>query len=190
VVDDDRRDRAAGALPRGLALTVDLVLISVAALIASALLPRSLVLSAAEVPLATRSSGAAWLQMVVVLGLSFLYVVRSWTRRGATVGDRLLRVRRHSHDGSPVTVRGAVLAWVLVVAPPSLATAVGAVAPLAGGAVWIVLLVWYLTLAFTCRSARISGALHDRWTAISVVQRGRSHAPAPVPEGTTRPATP
>ncbi len=108
---------------------------------------------------------------VVNLLISAAYFVYTWTRMRASPGDRLLGLMvLNAADGSPLTTNQALLRWLLLAGPGALGTLAGYDVGV-GAIISILVLVWYVYLAWTTYTDPRRQGFHDRYVQ-SVVVRG------------------
>jgi len=101
------------------------------------------------------------------------YFALSWRARGATLGQRLLGIEVRRNNGAPVGMGAAVVRWVLLLVPVSLASVAISAQSMVGTIVVVLAILWYAVLCLTAaRNARKRG-VHDRIASTIVTKMGR-----------------
>jgi uncharacterized RDD family membrane protein YckC len=120
-------------------------------------------------------TGRFVLQGMVAAAVSVAWFVAGWTR-GATPGMRWCGLRIGG-DGSPGTAGatrlgaiGAVVRWLLLVAPLTACALLTTVLPAPGVALWVLAVAWYVVLAATTARHPAKRGLHDRVSGSRVVR--------------------
>ena len=155
----------AGVVRRVGAFAADLVLVSVLVGATAWLVPRGVLLGPVDLATSlTTRNGWLVLQAVVGWGVNALWFVGGWSRGGATQGQRLLGLQLVDPATGQLglSVPRALLRWGLLVVPTSLATTIGAWAPLTAAFVWALAGVWWAVLLVSTLRAGDGPALHDR----------------------------
>ncbi len=114
--------------------------------------------------------GSLALLAIIDLALSAVYFIYTWTRMRASPGDRLLGLMvLQASDGSPLTTNQATLRWLLLAGPGALAT-LGSYGVGAGVLISLLVLVWYVYLAWTTATDSRRQGFHDKYVGSVVVK--------------------
>jgi len=169
--DDSSRTRCYATVPDRLAaLLLDAVVLTVLAFVAA------LVVSLALGPAVELDGGAesvgdavqtdrgvAVVDALVVAALGALYFAGSWRRSGRTPGQRLLGLQVASATGEGLATGQALVRWLLVAGPFSLAAVLAAAsATLDGPLLPALVAAWYVLLLVTTALQPEHRGLHDR----------------------------
>ncbi|MEI7742384.1 MAG: RDD family protein, partial [Chloroflexota bacterium] len=161
----------AGVLPRLLAYWLDGFLVSIASLLVGLViaavvgLPNLFATDGSS--LAALSSTSALINVVLELGLTFLYFVGFWTSAGrATPGMRLFHIQiGQAADGRALTVSQAALRWVALGTPISAL----AIVPVIGGLSGLISVVWSLVLFVSTATSDSRRGVHDNIAGTALV---------------------
>jgi uncharacterized RDD family membrane protein YckC len=186
--DNSSRTRCYATVPdRLVALLLDLVVLTVLAFLAALVV--SIVLGpAVDIDAGAESvgdavqtdRGVAVVDALIVAALGALYFAGSWRRSGRTPGQRVLGLDVSTATGARPATGQAVVRWLLVAAPFSLAAILAAASAALDGPVLPVLTaVWYLLLLVTTVLSPTGRGLHDR-IAGTAVGKAAVAWPAPV----------
>jgi uncharacterized RDD family membrane protein YckC len=114
---------------------------------------------------------------VAQLAVSFGYLAYGWVMLRATLGMRLLTLRiGDERDGRPVSWNQALVRWLLLGLPATLATFAVYVPSLVGLVLSLIGLLWLLLLLWTMTQSPAKQGLQDRYARTIVVRAPRRPA--------------
>ncbi len=114
--------------------------------------------------------GALGIIAVIDLVLSAAYFIYTWTRMRASPGDRLLGLMvLNAADGAPLTTNQATVRWILLAGPGALAN-LGTYGFGVGALVSLLVLAWYVYLAWTTATDPRRQGFHDKYVGSVVVK--------------------
>ena len=114
--------------------------------------------------------GSLVLLAIIDLALSAAYFIYTWTRMRASPGDRLLSLMvLNAADGSPLTTNQAARRWLLLAGPGALAT-LGSYGVGAGVLISLLVLIWYVYLAWSTATDSRRQGFHDKFVGSVVVK--------------------
>lgn len=172
----------AGVVTRCTACLVDVVVVTIAVVLGATLLltvfgPSVRFDASAASAAEAASVNGALVVLNALLGtvISVAYFALSWTRTGATPGQRLLRMEVHGGDGARLSRPRAVSRWFLLFPPFGAAAALASAVPALASLIWLAAPLWYALLLWTTVRSPTNQGLHDRWAGSLVAK-----APSPV----------
>lgn len=115
--------------------------------------------------------------VLIATAVSGGYFVGSWVKGGATLGQRLvrIRVRDFGPDGTP-TMSAAVVRWLALGVPFSIAAGVAAESAVATVVIWSAAVLWLLVILVTTARSRTGQGIHDRLAGTVVTKANARQA--------------